>query len=60
LLSASGAKRRERAGAKRSRERLSDLRLSFFSDCGSTTGSPAAVAIAAGLRDGFPGGFGAD
>jgi hypothetical protein len=44
---------------------LSDLRLSFLSDCGSTGGSPPAeavddAAIAAGVRDGFSGGFGKD
>lgn len=53
-LSASGAKGREWVGAKRSRERLSDLRLSFFNDCGSTGSPPApaaAIAIAADLRD---------
>lgn len=41
-LSGSGVKRREWVGAKRSCERLSDLRLSFFSDCGST-GSAVAM-----------------
>jgi len=47
-LSASGVKRRACAGAKRSRERFSDRRLSFFRDCGSTGGpSAAVVAIAA-------------
>lgn len=32
-------------GAKKSSDRLSDLRLSFFSDCGSTE-SPSATVVA--------------
>jgi hypothetical protein len=51
-LSASGENRRERAGAKRSRERFSDFRLSFFNDCGSTGSPPSAtIAIAAAAAD---------
>lgn len=45
-LTASGVKRRACAGAKRSRDRFSDRRLSFFRDCGSTGGPSAAAAVA--------------